>query len=500
MEPEKKSNKRGLDVADDADDVAMAVRTSRNPFYVQRSTGLVLFDAHALSQPEHQALLRALYEHYQRGGSAPLPFEIFPLRQVPEELLLQLVNGDVRTFLNLSSSTPLMKARLKPLTARFVCETWPDVALVLAMACDLNLIQQLERLNAAFPKADGGDLMGFGVTTERHHRSGSIDNLQTKFTKAVREQRPSMVNSLLRDMYYDPDGKYYLILTGDKNHELYSKFGGAGFTLPFAEKCRYSNIAAIKLIAEVMERCQQLGLRWRYNESHHDLKGIYHARKAEFNDFGSLPDELSKWTMTEMPGRERHPNAYEKIRIFTMELCDALIGDPAQATAPTPTMFEFEGVAMVPEAEGFSVDAAHFRTMLERYEREVEVLLAQKGAADPLFTEIIPVDVLANQVCLMAGATDCGAFWSGLLREVSKLLMSGMAYERRQGRPDKGRPPGFGEFHSDAPYRCTECHATATRCDTTFRLPFCAQQDCLRATFAKLHKHGLWHGQLQAVQ
>lgn len=132
MEPEdeQKGQKRRVAVMEIA-------RTGSNPFYVEQSTGRVLFDAEMLARAEYQELLRTLYTHYQRGGHEPLPFELFPVREVPEELLLELVNGDVRTFANLSASNKLMKARLKPLTARFVCERWPDVALLLAVACDL---------------------------------------------------------------------------------------------------------------------------------------------------------------------------------------------------------------------------------------------------------------------------------------------------------------------------------------------------------------------------
>jgi hypothetical protein len=120
MEPEPKGRKRRVD------DTALVPRAAHNPFYLRPDTNVVVVDTEMIARPEYQALLHALYEHYQRGAAVPLPFSIFPVQDLPEEqLLLNLANGDARTFINLLNSTTMMQARMKPLTARFVCQTWP---------------------------------------------------------------------------------------------------------------------------------------------------------------------------------------------------------------------------------------------------------------------------------------------------------------------------------------------------------------------------------------
>ncbi len=475
MEPEPKGRKRRVD------DTELVPRAAHNPFYLRPDTNVVVVDTEMIARPEYQALLHALYEHYQRGSAIPLPFSIFPVQDLPEEqLLLNLANGDARTFINLLNSTTMMQARMKPLTARFVCQTWPDVALLLAMACDLQLIQQLERLNAAFPDAESGYLMGVGAPT--YHQRSRVANvgLQTNCVDAVREQDLPRLNEWLRQIGGSQDRNYYLVLTGDKDYRLYRRLG-AIFNLPFAGKCHFSDVAAMKLVAEVMERGHVLGLQWRYNESHRNLRRYYKDRTADFMNFGSLPEELSQWTYT--PGEHwKNASPYKRVMLFTMELIDALVNDPAQAIAPTPTMFEFQGIELVPESEGFSVDAAHLRTMLMRHERDMEEIERRGLPVDPLYVDLLSVDVLSNQVCLMTGAADCAALWYDILRNIFKVMAEYDDETRRKG-------------YMSAPYQCTECRETATCCDATFKLPFCAQKDCMRSTFAKLHQHGLWHGQ-----
>lgn len=465
MEPERKSRKRRVD----------DVRTEGNPFRIDPTTNIVTVDPELIAQPQYQALLHALHEHYQRGTAVPLPFNFFPVREVPEELLLQLVNGDVRTFVSLSNSSLLMKARLKPLTARFVCEVWPDVTLLLAMACDLQLIQQLTRLNTAFPGSYDGNLMGFGTFSY---------GLQTRVQTVVRAMQLYLLSAFLRGTGgYDAKSKYYSVLIGKEIYQANPKYFIGRFSLPVAHKCHYSDVAAIKLLAEVMERGHQLGMQWRYNEMHRVLEPWGRNRKDKYNNFGLLPEELYTWTKASLKPGGKSPTPYEKIRIFTMEMCDVLAKNETQPIAPQPTMFEFQGVPLLAETEGFSVDAAHLLTMLKRYDAEVEFLLSRGFEADPLYVDLIPVDTLSNQVCLMVDAPDCATFWYDLMREMYNLVTEEAAERKKNGYSDK--------FHADAPYSCTHCHETAIRCDTKFQLPFCAQEDCLRVTFAKLHQYGL---------
>jgi hypothetical protein len=167
------------------------------------------------------------------------------------------------------------------------------------------------------------------------------------------------------------------------------------------------------------------------------------------------------------------PGIYGRIVMFVTDLCAALNG---QATV----MFEFDGIDMVDEAGGFSVDAAHLLTLMKRHDTNVQHLLQTLGNGDPLYVDVIPVDTLANSVCLMVEAGACGDFWFELMAKTWQGYQEERARRRLKGKS------------IDAPYHCTECRSTATLFDVKFGLPFCPRQQCLGATFTKLHQHGLY--------
>ena len=468
MEPERKTLKIVIKRRRDAGESSSG--SANNPFFIQKSTGLVSFDPVKLSQPEYQELLRALYEHYERGAARPLPFNMFPVKQVPQELLLKLVGGDVRTFINLAASDPVMAARLKPLAAQFVCEIWPDVALLLHMACDLELIQQITRLNMAYPLQRHSNLMGFCDQRKGKGRWEWVDadtrfQLQNLCKEAVAHGDVARLNSFLRIPYR---------ISRKLDWELYAPIMEKGdisklewssqrihFELPPAQNCRFSQIAAIKLYAEVLEAGHQLGMEWRFSKQ----AGVMYREATEF------PEKMGQHLIAGNKGMTN----FEAILQFANALCDTLTGSESGE-------FEFDDIY----CDGMIAPmiASHLRTVMKRYEREMALIKETMGVADPLAVELIPTGVLSNQVCLMVGATDCNEFWYKLLKKTWRGLM------RERAR----QYAGDDSSSMDAPYHCTECRSVATRFDVKFNLPFCAQKECMSATFTKLHAHGLYSG------
>lgn len=482
MEPERrrtviKLRKRGADATDSREE-----RRADNPFYIESGTGRVRVDLRVLEAPQNQELLRALFEHFQRGSNATLPFEVFPVRQVPEDLLLQLVDGDVRTFVRLAGSDPQMRARLLPLTPRFVCQVWPDVALLLSLACDVNLMHQLTELNEASPREFGGRLMGFGNMDDKR---GRLLNLQNECRDAVRDADIARLSTFFRGR--GKDGRY-------TPWELYRDVSSyrdsiePSFRLPMASACHFSCIASIRLVVELLLIDERLRLFWRRRDVawKNARKGfrkledilVMGTLLVDYDYFDEDESEVDGDALVGLISRR----TYSSVRRFAMELSDALSGQTKE-----DAWYEFSGNTSTDDAEGFSVDAAHLRTLIERHDAEANALLEQRGTDDPLYTTLIPVDRLANEVCLMAGADDCGSFWFRIMRQ----FWLGLQGREPQPERESSSDDDTSGYSTDAPYRCAACRTTATRFDKAFGLPFCAQQQCLGDTFAKLRAHGL---------
>ena len=77
-----------------------------------------------------------------------MQFDVFPVRGVPQELLLD-GGGDVQTFVALMRADPAMRRTLLPLTPEMVKLVYPEPVLVMAMACERELIPRLRTSTAS---------------------------------------------------------------------------------------------------------------------------------------------------------------------------------------------------------------------------------------------------------------------------------------------------------------------------------------------------------------
>jgi hypothetical protein len=431
-----------------------------NPFY-ELPGGEIGFDPVELARPEYQDLLRALHERYKRGTTRePLPFDIFPVRQLPEELLLHLVGGDVRTFVRLAG-----------------CQVWPDVALLLSVAVDTELLRQIDVIGNGDTFAEGV-LMGVAVPSDEDSSTEDDEfhypTLHETCTWFVREKNMAGLSETLRQMMR-PEGRLRAESSLDW-HAFYFFFDRATalrrgrenpLMLPSGHLCLLSDMAAIKLAAEVLSMGVLLGLQWRFTAQWRRQLFPRPELREKYTPFShALHWLLFEWK-TE---RADKLSNYKRIALLANDLRAAL------NNAET-VMFEFDHY---PPSQGYVNEAARLKSLMDRYDAQVEKLLETTGNGDLLIVDLLHVPLLAKQVCALVSVDDCGQFWFDLMKTTWEGYQA--EYVRRPGN----------DISVDAPYQCAECRGTAMRLDHKFGLPFCDSKGCLETTFAKLRHCGLY--------
>ena len=498
-----------------------ARRGARNP--VRRDArGHYEVDQQEIARPEYQELLEALYTHYERGARTPLPFEIFPVREVPGELLMQLVGGDVHTFIALMGSDPVMRQQLMPLVPQMVRMHYADVVLLIAMACDTPLIQAIQQVNEVYYD-ESSDIewaakynrdrvqgpMGFWPHAEGRgwcigSKSGTgrpVRSLPQTLSKALHERNIPALNNALRVNVADNWSGY---LRGASLGEFSAKYAKVmqlrsgwyfvnqegPYALPDASACYFSHVSAIRLCVEMLRVGGLLGLLWS-NAGVRDGMFLDFAAWPTFMMHEKLRESWVKSDLSEMTGDGEY--RWKSVSLFASELVAWLIDEATHANV----YYQFRRAREAEEAEEeaeepFSVDAAHLVSMMQEYERTREKNFELLGQRDPLYIELVSMDRLVPHACTLAGVRRCERWWFLLLRaiwEVTRLDLN--RHTPLETDEPEEVPPLLPQPTGSR--LCCSCRAErATRLDTRFSLPFCPAERCQRQVFSRLRCAGLW--------
>ena len=494
-----------------------ARRGARNP--VRRDArGHYEVDQQEIARPEYQELLEALYTHYERGARAPLPYEIFPVREVPRELLIDLVGGDVHTYIALMGSDPEMRKQLMPLAPQMVRLNYADVVLLIAMACDTPLIQDIQVVNELYytgteersgvwhqgpmgfwPWAVRQDV-NFVWSTRPEEKKRVVRSLPEMIAKALADRAIPTLNSALRVNDRDNYNDYLRGTTGTGFMTKYESYlnlrdgwqffaHNGPFALPDASVCSFSQVSAIRLCVELLRIGAQHDLLWA-NE--HVQSGAFLAFPVwtTYETHSKLPEDEQR--SENDPSDERAIGQYRwrKVRLFATELAAWLNNEGTRDNV----YYQFRRMRPLDEQteEPFSVDAAHLLSVIQDYERTLEENFALVGQRDPLYIELISMDRLAPRACALAGVRRCERWWFLLLRAMWEVTRGGLGWHRRveTDEPEVAKPTGSRLCCSRL---CCSCRAErATRLDARFALPFCPAERCQRQVFSRLHSAGLW--------
>ena len=153
----------------------MEKRTLAHPFYRDEATGRYRVDEATADRDEFQALWQALYEHYQEGGRAQLPWESFPASRLPSEVVAQIVGDDPQIFFHLLATEKAMREPLRHLAPLIIRARYPKYFMYMLVAIDDVLLEKIDEVNALLakrkrPRFDRAVLLGLmGVTTHFHN-------------------------------------------------------------------------------------------------------------------------------------------------------------------------------------------------------------------------------------------------------------------------------------------------------------------------------------------
>ena len=461
------------------------------------------------ARPEVQEALEALHRHWERGERVTMQFDVFPVRGVPQELLLDLVGGDVQTFVALMRADPAMRKTLLPLTPEMVKLVYPEAVLVMAMACERELIAEIAHLNkllfAEWNYARGylPELMGllpYMVNSWNNPARVAID-LEREIRKSLAERRIPALYAALHPFasptweFFEPvqaavqrglsrKGRALRSRQDEKDRKRGEIPDILNFVLPGADVCRFSHVAAIRICAEVVRIGIERNMRWRVKGERGDYRSfdLWTSRHAQIGILATMRQRR----------KDDFPLGEETIdRVTTLagELVVALRGGTQDDDALYDLMSEGRHDATSEEEGPFSVDAAHLIAMIEDFVRRAAELERKVGQLDPLYIDLISMDTLSGQVCLLADARKCDKWWLALLR----AIWEGTKREHyKQEHGDESSEEESRGYSTDSRL-CCSCRAErATRLDARFALPFCPAERCQRQVFSRLHSAGLW--------
>jgi hypothetical protein len=404
----------------------------------------------------------------------------FPVQdeRMASEILLRFVWNDVQAYLALANSGPLTRALLIPHAAHFVARFFPDALMLLAVASDAELLQEIDAVNNAlvdklerdfarekeYNKWAENPLLSYktqliGVDPLSHcHLRECAEPFSQRVKKAMRKKNVLDLSDMLRHGRSRTWREYVKEFAKGAEGEWKES------TFRFGDTNRFywSDLEATKLALQLLRIGIPLGLRWR----------LFAIDSPITFDFAWWPRDDTQQHILAFYRRYATGDKESDIQIvgdFATDLVSFLNG---KEPLIGETVYQFYG------EEVDEIRAAECATQI------MQLIDAYNARSDAIYSssdnDLLLIDTLKwrdveERVCEAIDVEDCSEYWFDLLGRVWLATLTANRNKRHARN-------------------CCSCmREAATMVDSHFALPFCDSTACVRNAFESLARCGLWN-------